>query len=492
METTNLGEKLLHQGRSPASPLTIDDCHEYVLNDVFRLRPVDYCKKYPKWPGQVGLEIEMLPVRAYGDGTARVIPLQVGDDSLATWLRRVAVDFGWQPHDLDEESRTRAPMLKNVIMEHGDQLSFEPGGRFEFSSVPYPCLSDAVRRLEDVQAKLRKSLAAEGVHLLQAGINPWQTVEDIGLQMTKPRYRAMDEYFQTVGEFGRRMMRQTCTVQVNLDFGPDEATMAKRFLLSNLVAPVATAIFANSPFWDGRNSGYASSRARIWRGVDDARTGFPQHLDGVAAKMTRESCVRSYIEYALNAPVVFVAGLNYRVPQPAVTLRDWVLHSIEGVYPTLEDFQTHLSLLFPEARARGFIELRSVDCQNQAWQSVPGAFYCGLLYDTQALDEAIAELLPLMPKLHWYLERSMHGLKDKSLADLSQRIFDISWAGFGRLSPCFHGEGIQKAFKVYGEHFVNRYRTPADDLLEDVATAELSAPNLAVMESLTDKWRQLI
>ena len=139
-----------------------------------------------------------------------------------------------------------------IKLDQDDNISFEPGGQLEFSSRPYHCLSEAISRTLYIQSLLdRELLDVGGVTLTQIGINPWHSVDDIGLQMKKPRYLAMNEFFSKISAFGPKMMRQTCTVQVNLDFGRDETTMAKRFLASMLMAPISGAIFIYSAFENG-------------------------------------------------------------------------------------------------------------------------------------------------------------------------------------------------------------------------------------------------
>jgi len=207
----------------------------------------------------------------------------------------------------------------------------------------------------------------------------------------------MTSYFNRIGPLGVRMMRQTCTVQVNLDFGSSEAQLARRYATANLLAPFATATFANSPVVDGKSTGHRSYRANIWRGLDRSRAGFP-NLDNVFAKMDKASAVQAYFDMVMAAPVVFIAKENYRVPDRTYNFAQWLNDASCKTKPTFADFKTHLSLLFPEVRARGFLELRSVDCQSRSWQEVPTAFYTGLLYDEQSLQKAHDLLTPLAPK----------------------------------------------------------------------------------------------
>ncbi|MEZ4743692.1 MAG: glutamate-cysteine ligase family protein [Bdellovibrionota bacterium] len=229
--------------------LNEDWCREYISEYVFKLRPEEYQNQHPIWPGSVGLEVEMLPVIAQSDGLPpKLVPLQGHSNTLASCLKRLSLKNNWHFHE-QPGPKGDGDLLIKVAMERGDALTFEPGGQLEFSSVPYPCLGDAVKRLHTVQDELKKSLGECGISLLQIGQNPFYGVDEVGLQMPKERYQAMDQYFSNIGPWGQRMMRLTCTLQVCLDFGPHETIMAQRYILGQLLAPFATAIFANSPFF---------------------------------------------------------------------------------------------------------------------------------------------------------------------------------------------------------------------------------------------------
>lgn len=375
----------------------------------------------------------------------------------------------------------------SVLMEQGDALTFEPGGQLEFSSTPYPCLCDAVKRMDEVQAEIDRIYAAQGLAITQVGINPWHTLGEIGLQMAKPRYRAMDQYYSQIGPYGQRMMRQTCTVQVNLDFGPDEITLAKRYLASQLISPLAAAMFAYSPVVDRKLTGVRGFRSRIWRHTDPTHTGLPG-LEAIAARLDRATCISTYLEAVLSATVVFVEDLNYKVLAKPVTFGDWLDHPIDGVRPKTKDLATHLSLMFPEVRPRGFLELRSIDCQARAWQYVPAYFYTGILYDHETLDQVIDLLLPYGSQLEALLVKSEQGLEDPTLASLSSRVIQLAQAGFSRLSPCFKAGKAELEFAAFASRFTLRGRTPADDVLDAMLRAHESFMTFATYRSLEERW----
>jgi glutamate--cysteine ligase len=169
----------------------------------------------------------------------------------------------------------------------------------------------------------------------------------------------------------------------------------------------------------------------------------------------------------MGARVVFVAKDNYRVVHENFTWSDWLKKGINGMRPDQGDFETHLSLLFPEVRAKGFLELRSVDCQSRVWQFVPAAWWTGLLYDQRALDETLALLEPFTSSINGMLRMSEQGLKDPTIRHLAEKLIKVAIEGLKRLPSCYFGDGALKTLGVFAEIFVNRGRVPADDLISE-------------------------
>ncbi len=466
--------------------MSFEDCYTYVQEKVFPLRPVDYAVKYPQWPGLVGIELEMLPLWAGPKDSTKPRQVQLfGQHGLSGYLESLqASQSAWNYKYAPGE----AHYLLNIALEDQDQLTFEPGGQLEFSTRPYPCLLDALRRVRDIQGILDEAAKAFGLDIIQIGMNPWATVDEIGLQMTKPRYQAMTSYYGQYAPEGLRMMRQTCTIQVNLDFGNCEETMAKRYLASNLLAPMATAIFANSPFMDGRATDRLSNRGWVWQKMDRTHTGFPD-LEGVVRSMDRRACVEAYLHWMLNGHVVFIQDLDHRVMDGRFSFRDWVRDGFEGYRPQVKDIQTHLSLQFPEVRARGFIELRSMDCQARFWQAVPAAFYTGLLYDPTSLNAVLDELLPVRDRLADLWKQCVYGLKDPELARLAKRVGELSVEGFRRLPSCFQGEDSLRLLEVFLDRYTFQGRSPAHDLLDKARAQPEGIVSVGDMEALQAVWQ---
>ena len=482
-------------------PLTREGCRAYLDETTFRLAPSDYRRQYPKWKGMVGVEIEMLLVRPAPPGGANRAPLPVrlaapdreGDLVSTAVIRRFATDRGLKIEDTVGDDGH--PLLLRVELPAtatagAGAISFEPGGQIEFSSVPFPCLAEAIRAMRGTQSWLGELFRPHGAQFAQLGINPWHDLQTIGLQMRKGRYLAMDRYFGARHPEGRRMMRQTCTVQVNLDFGHDEATLVRRYIASQLLAAVAAATFAFSPVVDGRQRPERSVRNWVWRHTDPGRTGLIG-IDRYATMPSRSQCIDDYLAFALAAPVVFVAGRDYLVPDVGVTFGDWLATPIAGLSPTLDDLATHLSLLFPEVRPRGFLELRSFDCQSRLFEAVPAAYTVGLLYDDQALDGLLQLLWPLRAAMPELLNRAPMGLADERLATLAKKVMELAQAGLARLSSCFKADGIEAELTAFAQHFTDRGRTPADDLLDRLVAVGHSAPTLSDLDHLESTWSSL-
>jgi glutamate--cysteine ligase len=193
-------------------------------------------------------------------------------------------------------------------------------------------------------------------------------------------------------------------------------------------------------------------RAEAWLHIDPLRTGFPR-IDKIWKEFSKSSCVESYFEFAMNAPVVFIAGCQYEVPATKITFKQWVEVGYKGTFPTQEDFETHLSLLFPEVRPRGFLELRSVDCQSRVWQSVPAIFYLGLLYDAATRKRVLEMLRSQIDDLETWRNESIFGLRDATKKKLAIEIMANAREGFSRVPPCYRSECSVESYDKFFDNF---------------------------------------
>ena len=290
-------------------------------------------------------------------------------------LLMALTEFGWEP--IEENGK--------VIAMKGDDgtVSLEPAGQLELSGAPLENLhqtcAETGRHLQQVKAIGERT----GTSFLGLGMWPDKRREDLPV-MPKGRYGIMLDYMPKVGSLGLDMMLRTCTIQVNLDYS-SEADMVKKFRVGLALQPLATALFANSPFTEGKPNGYLSYRSHIWSDTDPDRTGMLPFVfdDGFGYER--------YVEYMLDVPMYFVFRDGKYINAAGQSFRDFLdgrLPALPGELPRISDWVDHLSTAFPEVRMKSFLEMRGAD--GGPWNRICAlpAFWVGLLYDQSALDAA--------------------------------------------------------------------------------------------------------
>jgi glutamate--cysteine ligase len=370
---------------------------------------------------RLGVEVEVLPVDAH---TRRVAPIPRSLE----FLRDLAVEEGWR----EEPSEHGAPWFRAA----GGVISFEPGGQIEYSSPPEERGSPLLRRVAGVMDPVRASAAGAGIDLLEVGLDPHNRPEAAPLQLTGARYRRMARHLAAIGPWGARMMRQSVALHVNVDFGPDPA---RSWRVINAAVPVLVAMFANSPRLDGADSGWRSNRARAWRELDPARTGFfPGMGDGP----------RRYLDFALGAADLFSEG----VPRP------FAVEHPGGVRAGI--WSRHLSTLFPEVRPKGYLEVRCFDALPSPWLAAPLVAVTALAFDDRTAEGA--ESLLGTPDSATLRAAGEHGLADERLADAAQRLVPLVLEGAERLDGYWERGDLERAAAFF-ERYTLRGRSPADD-----------------------------
>ncbi len=265
----------------------------------------------------------------------------------------------------------------------GGAISLEPGGQFELSGAPLETLHQTCREVHGHLAHVREISDALGIGFLGLGASPKWTLEETP-QMPKSRYDIMRNYMPKVGRHGLDMMHRTCTIQVNLDF-ESEADMVRKMRVGLSLQAVATALFASSPFLNGKPNGFLSYRGEIWRDVDNNRSGLlPFAFDAGFG-------FESYVDYALDIPMYFIKrGADY-IDATSVTFREYMNGKrptgAEKADVTQGDWKNHLSTVFPDVRLKSFLEMRGAD--GNPWRRICAlpAFWVGLLYDEDTLAE---------------------------------------------------------------------------------------------------------
>ncbi|HYE13597.1 MAG TPA: glutamate-cysteine ligase family protein [Pyrinomonadaceae bacterium] len=302
----------------------------------------------------------------------------------AEQVQKVLAGFAPSSNDLVYEGGA----LVEVSDGHMNRLTVEPGGQIEFSGAPKRSLAEVEREVRRHLARLAEIAESNRLCFVAVGFDPLRSLED-QRWFPKQRYDVMRPYLATRGARAWDMMTRTCSVQCNLDYGaPDD--LRKKFLAGNRLAPVVTAIFANSPFERGRPSGYKSTRAAAWLATDPDRCGPapPASSDDFAPA--------EYVAYALDVPMIFAQrGGRYVGSVAGTRFRDFAAGGRAGLSPVFGDWADHLTTVFTDARLKQHIELRSADCNDLETSLAVQALWKGLLYDSAALDEA----LRLAPRL---------------------------------------------------------------------------------------------
>ncbi|MDB5540436.1 MAG: Glutamate--cysteine ligase, partial [Devosia sp.] len=300
-----------------------------------------------------------------------------GEDGVHALLKGIETRTGWHPFF----DRGNSIGLRNLGTVGG--ISLEPGGQFELSGSPQLTIHDAAAELDSHLEDCRVIGAPMNIHFLGLGVTPFWSVADIPA-MPKSRYAIMTKYMQQVGTLGTSMMYRSATVQANLDFS-DEADMVKKLRVSVALQPIVTALFANSPFIDGKPSGFLSFRSHIWLNTDRARTGMLPFAFEDGFGFDR------YAEYALDVPMYFVIRKGEYINTAGESFRDFLagkLPQLPGQKPTIKDWENHLSTLFPEVRLKQFLEQRGADMGDRGHVLALAAIWTGLLYDSESLDAA--------------------------------------------------------------------------------------------------------
>ena len=390
----------------------------------------------------IGVELEFIPV----DGETRrrcpiVEPVARERTRAAATLpvlREIAVREGWS----ERPSPYGAPVF---IARDGAVISYEPGGQIEYSAAPAPCVSTVIAGLEAMASAMRAGAEHAGIDLLTTGIDPYNSIDAVPLQLQGERYVSMDRYFAAIGSAGACMMRQTAACQITVDAGPHPVA---RWRLLSAAAPYVTALFANSPQYAGSPTGCASTRAHVWRHVDPARTGLP----AAAA----DDPATEYEAFALAAPSILCRASDGEYKSFETLLADG--DAAEA------DWGPHLTTLFPEVRPRRMrnvatFELRSADAVPLEWCSALVVFVIGLTYDRTAASEAM-DLLGV-PNTALLARAAQLGLGDPAIQRTAAELYTLGLEGAIRLGDRVIGGCARERAEDFGRRYALAGCVPA-------------------------------
>ena len=347
----------------------IDSENIYIL-DKNQLKKYFEDGSKPKEKWGIGAEYENF---IFSKNTLKPINYS-GSISILTLFENLIDRFGWTP--IKENNLI-------IGLRKGDSnISLEPGGQFELSGGIKKSVHDVEKELKSFMREMKVLTNEFNLGLCSLGTTPVWKLTEIPL-MPKDRYqKIMAPYMKKVGKYGLDMMFRTCTIQVNLDYSSEE-DMAKKVKVGFKLQPLATALFASSPFFESRDTGYESWRANIWKHTDAARTGIPKFV------FDKGLCFSDWVEFALDVPMYFIKRDEKYINLAGESFRDFLsgnLKSMPREKPFYSDWINHLTTIFTDVRLKNFIEMRGADGGPSYNVTALAAFWTGLLYDNDALD----------------------------------------------------------------------------------------------------------
>ena len=406
----------------------------------------------PRAEWRVGTEYEKVGIRRE---TGKAIPYS-GPTGVEAILRALVEEYRWEP--VEEDGHIIA------LVRGPAQIHLEPGGQIELSGEPcrdihcaYGEFTQHIRELLEVSTRM-------GVVFLGLGVQPVSRLDEIEW-VPKKRYRIMGPYMPKVGTLGQRMMKQTATVQANIDYSDEKDAMAKFRTMMGL-APLLTAIFANSPILEGQVTGYKSFRGHIWTDTDKARCGLLRFAFDPAVSFAH------YVEYALDVPMYFIRRGQDYIDFTGITFRDFWNHGHQGHRATIEDWDSHLTTLFPEVRIKRYMEARSADSQPPELMPALPALIKGFAYERDCLDAAwdLVKGWSWDERMEFYHDSHRLALAARaqrfSAADLARELIAIAWEGLRR-HPALNDIGDDETIYLKPlRDLVEQGKCPADLILE--------------------------
>lgn len=420
----------------------------------------------PAQDWRIGTEHEKFVYR-----TADLSPVPYeGDTGIRALMAGLMECCGWQ--SIEENGNIIA--LKRAPGAPGGNVSLEPGGQFELSGAPVRTVHETAAETAEHLRQCHRAGDALGLGFSGLGVSPIWSLKDTPI-MPKARYGVMKSYMPKVGTRGLDMMFRTATIQVNLDFA-NEADLVRKLRVSFALQSVATALFASSPFLDGKPNGFKSLRSEIWRHTDNNRTGVLPFVfeDGMGYE--------AYVDYALKVPMYFVYRDGNYIDVAGASFTDFLsgkLPGLEGERPTIDDWSDHLTTLFPEVRVKRFMEMRGADGGTEEMIMALPAFWAGLLYDDASLLASVdlvcelthADIQAMRDEVPKAGLSTRVGTSGRTLLDLAKDTVQIAEEGLARRAN-LNGSGQDETkFLEPLRQIVAEGKSPADRLLNAYETA---------------------
>lgn len=379
---------------------------------------------------------------------------QVGIRALFNGLEK---NFNWTPEYED----------KNVIalLREGESVSLEPGGQIELSGKPFKSLHDSKIEVDRHIAELKAVTEGWKVAWFSCGMNPFVSNEDIPW-MPKKRYAIMKKYLITRGHLAHMMMKQTSTIQANIDYKSEEDAI-KKLRIATGVNSIVTAMFANSAIYCGRETGFLTRRSFIWKYTDPERCGIIKDL------FSPDYSFQDYINFALNVHMFLLKRNGEMIDMTHMTFKEFMNRGYEGYKATVTDWSYHLSTVFPEVRLLKYIELRGADSQTlDLYLAIP-AIWKGLFLNEPALDAAweLVKNIDYETRVKWHENVSREAMQAQigkyRTKDLARELFNISWEGLKKqnvLNSSNQNETIY--LEELNEQVIKKGKSPAETLMD--------------------------
>lgn len=434
------------------------------------LLAIFYESMTPARGARIGAEMEKFGV--FGNGN----PIGYeGEAGVLALMNELAATKGWR---LEAEIEGGPPLS---LVRDGASITLEPGSQFELSGAPLETCHQVHDEFRQHLAELTAFSQRHGIKWLGLGFHPFATREQFTM-VPKQRYPVMREYLPTRGSLALDMMLRTATVQANYDY-VSEADAMRKMRVALKLAPLTTALFANSPFVEGKPFGGKSMRAKVWLDTDNDRSGL------VPALWKKSSAFVDYVEWALDVPMFMFKRDGQKVVNAGQSFRSFWKSGYEGHKPTIADWKSHLNTLFPEVRLKNTIEVRGADSQGVAMACALPALWTGILYDSQALAEAEAMISD------WTFDEVQATRKEvwskglgarfraHTLQPLAEKFVSIAAAGLERRGVVGSTGANERIYLTRLEELVGKGQCPADALLDGLDSApDLGAEIIARAE----------
>jgi glutamate--cysteine ligase len=454
-----------------ANALTVDTLNDKPITSYDDLLSLFHAAIKPASAFRCGAEMEKPGV--FADGTP--LPYE-GDVSVRAILEALEKN-GWSP---DPES-AGGPLI--ALLRDGASITLEPGAQLELSGAPLQHAHQICTEFYNHLAEIAPYSKQHGIKWLGLGFHPFAKREDF-VMVPKPRYPIMREYLPTRGSMALDMMLRTSTVQANYDYASEADAMTKMRVGLKL-SPLTTALFANSPFVEGKPFGGKSYRAKVWLDVDPDRTGL------VPVLWKKNASFTDYVEWALDVPMFMFKRGHEKHVNTGQTFRSFWKSGFSGHKPNHSDWKTHLNTLFPEVRLKNTIEIRGADAQGAKMACALPTLWTGIFYDAQALAAAEAltadwthEEVAATRKELWN-----KGLQTKFRAttfqDLAEKLLEIAEGGLERRGYKSASGKDERVHLARLKDLVSKGQTPADRLLDGIENAkDLTAEIIARTDQL--------